>query len=165
MVSETDGSRIYFDAHWAIFSSNLQYPSLQAAISLNFYTYLKLRALEWRHKLFHPFWWAKEDRQGMGEVPMVRQLAVDICRSLHVHFHDGDELEVREIFLLSLTANAASKTFPDFSREARWVSRILETASERSTFEGPRNVIHMFDLKWRVAAQLDGPADSQATIY
>jgi hypothetical protein len=56
-----------------------------------------------------------------------------------VHF--GEEGDIKEIFLLALSANAASKTFPCGSREAEWVAKILETASERSTFEGPRNVI------------------------
>jgi hypothetical protein len=56
ILSNNEPHGIYSKAEGLVFSSSLHYRTLQAAVTLNIFRYLKLRTLEWRHKLSHPFW-------------------------------------------------------------------------------------------------------------
>jgi hypothetical protein len=56
ILSNNEPHGICSKAEGLVFSSSLHYRTLQAAVTLNIFRYLKLRTLEWRHKLSHPFW-------------------------------------------------------------------------------------------------------------
>ena len=157
---------IYSDEHGPIFPSYLEYPSLRAAMGSNTCKALHLTALEWHHKLQNPTWWAGANHENAHEIPQARDLAIDICRSVHIHLekgHTGDDegeeeddddgggqqqASTRRVSAFLFAVRVAYKMFQLQSREARWATRVLDLVAERSGFELARNLHAGYSPKW-----------------
>ena len=152
LVVESD-SLYYFEGE-PIFKSLLQYSKPLQGVQSNMLRSLTITASEWRHKISHPDWWPGADHSAMVELPDVQHSAIDICRSLHVHFALVDGKEVaHQMFAFLICARAARKVFHRQSKEALWLSQVLNVAAERSGWELSRHLTHMFPPKWQVLTQ------------
>ena len=140
---------IYNDAKGPVFGSSHHYSSPLAGIGANIYRAIKLTVLEWRHKLLNPSWWPGEDHERMSEIPDVHQLAVDICRTLNVHFGEGGQ-DLCRVWYLLFCSVVAYKSLYRRSREARWITATLTDVGDRWGLELARNLTGRYSVKWRV---------------
>ena len=132
---------IYAGEAGPIFNSSLHYPTRQAAIGVNIYRILKLTVLEWRYILHKPTWCASDNREGMGDIPMAQELAIDTCRTLHSHFINGRLGQgMHDVYSLLFCVRVAYKAFPCVSPEAKWIVAFLSKVADRTGVELARGL-------------------------
>ena len=138
----------YSDEIGPLFKLYLEYPSLLAVMGHNFCRGLRIILMEWAYKFENPTWWAGEKREEMSRVPMIRELANDMCRSLHAQIPSEGGQEKYEMFTLLFTARNASKPFHECSREARWINKTLAHIADWRGYGIGRDLDSMNSLKW-----------------
>ena len=144
----TDLYAFYSDEHGILFRSSLEYPSLRAAMGYNFCRGLRITLLKWAYKFENPAWWAGEKREGMIRIPMIREIANDMCRCLHAQLPNEGGQEKYEMFTLIFTARNASKPFHENSREARWINKTLADIADWRGYGLGRDLDSMNSTRW-----------------
>ena len=140
---------IYLDAKGPVFRSSFDYPSPLAGVGANAYMAIKLTVLMWRHKLQHPSWRPGEYHEGMNEIPGIHQLAVEICRTLSVHFSDESGDGIHHVWFLLFCSLCAYKGLDRRSRESQWITATLTDVGNRWGVELASNLIHSYSIKWK----------------
>lgn len=147
-VHNSTKDSFYSDSGGLVFKNSLHYPNRKAAMGLNMYFSLKLTALEWKEKFEHSEWWAGDQNQNMVDIPQARQMARDICRSLHCHFSDHPQSRVQGVYHFLFAAAVAHKGFHRRSRESRWLRGLFLKAANESGIELARNLTVYYQNKW-----------------
>ena len=85
---------------------------------------------------------------GLMKSPEAPKLAIDMCRSVHLHFDENEDGDLHEIFAFMYTIRSAYKMLPRHAREAQWITKDLAAIVDRSGLEVAHNIFDMYTPKW-----------------
>ena len=124
--SSSDTPGVFDRGYYFIFGSYLHYSSRLAGLGANIYRTIKITTLVYREYLQHYFWTPGEPHPELHKVSNIRQLALDICCTLHFHF-SGSNLYY--VWFLLFSSSCAYRGLLHRSREAQWISVTLVETS------------------------------------
>lgn len=136
----------YNDSYGLLFTTCLEYSDIEAATGVNTCMAFKITSLEWKQKFQHRDWWAGPENENMIDIPQMQEIALDICRSLHIHNSDKD---VPYLFRFIHAAFIAQKAFPKYFRESQWLRSVLRNVSDQTGTDVALDLVRRCRNKWR----------------
>lgn len=135
------------DEYYLTFSVSYEYPSLLAGLGVNIYRAIKITTLLYLYKMQRAFW--APGNLSLLEPhrnPDVHRLALDICRTLHIHFTGGGLYYVWFLLFCSL---CALRGLHLESMEAQWISATLTDISCTKGIALAGNLVPSYLAKWK----------------